>query len=289
MARPIAIVFANAKGGVGKTTSAVHIAGALAETGTTTLVIDLDPQASATRHLGIDPAAPGPTLTDVLIDPDGGLAHAARPTRYPRLSCVPGHESLGQMESELAGVPDREELLASAWSSDLPYEAVILDVPPALSLYTVNALRVADAVVIPVQTHPFALDSVPRTLDLIDKVRRHLNPQLVLLGYLATLYDRRTRIARECLATMEESWGKLLLEEAIPINVALAEAARDGRLLFEVDPDSAGAAAYFAVAAEIVERLSARQAERTSAVAPGSTRRAPRTAGLRGAMSESEL
>ena len=275
MPGPIAIVFANAKGGVGKTTSAVHVAGAFADMGTPTLVIDLDPQASATRHLGIDPASPGTTLTDVLIDPDGGIARAARPTRYPRLACVPGHESLGQMESELQGVPDREELLASAWSDDLPYEVVVLDVPPALSLYTVNALRVADAVVIPVQTHPFALESVPRTLDLIDKIRRRLNAELAVLGYLATLYDRRTRLARECLTTMEESWGDLLLEEAIPTNVALAEAARDGRLLFETQPNSAGAAAYFAAAAEIVERLASQR------VKPA--RPTPR------AMSESEL
>lgn len=257
MPRPTVLVFANAKGGVGKTTSAVHVAGAFAAAGTATLLVDLDPQASATRHLGLDPAAPGPTVTDVLIDPAGGVARAARATRYPNLACVPGHESLGQMESELAGVPDRESLLAAAWPDDMPYGMAILDVPPALSLYTVNALRVADAVVIPVQTHPFALDSVPRTLDLIDRVRRRLNPGLEVVGYLATLYDRRTRVARECLDRMEEMWGGLLLEEAIPTNIALAEAARDGKLLFEVDPDSAGAAAYFAAAAEIMGRLTA--------------------------------
>lgn len=259
MPRPTTLVFANAKGGVGKTTSAVHVAGAFAATGTPTLLVDLDPQASATRHVGLDPAAPGPTVIDILIDPEGGVERAARPTRYPNLACVPAHESLGQMESELASVPDRESLLAAAWSDDLPYGAAVLDVPPALSLYTVNALRLADAVVIPVQTHPFALDSVPRTLDLIDKVRRRLNPSLVLLGYLATLYDRRTRVARECLEKMDDLWGDGLLEETIPMNIALAEAAGDGRLLFEVDPDSTGAAAYFAVAAEIAERLPGRR------------------------------
>ena len=102
---------------------------------------------------------------------------------------------------------------------------------------------------IPVQTHPFALASVPRTMDLVDRVRRHLNPRVAVLGYLATLYDRRTRVARECLAKMMEEWGELLIEPPIPTNVALAEAARDGRLLFETDPDSAGAAAYYQAAA----------------------------------------
>lgn len=286
MPRPFTIVFANAKGGVGKTTSAVHVAGAFAETGITTLLVDLDPQASATRHLGLDPDSLSPNVTDVLIDPTGGMARAAVTTRYPRLSCVPAHESLGHMESELAGVPGREELLAAAWTDDMPYRMAVLDVPPALSLYTVNALRLADAVVIPVQTHPFAFDSVPRTLDLIDRIRRRMNPRLTVLGYLATLYDRRTRVARECLTRMEEEWGELLFEEAIPTNIALAEAARDGRLLFEIDPDSAGAAAYFAVAAEIVERL----ATLRRPVGEGGAERGSRSrAEVARTMSESEL
>ncbi|HEY7602282.1 MAG TPA: ParA family protein, partial [Methylomirabilota bacterium] len=127
-----------------------------------------------------------------------------------------------------------------------------------LSLYTVNALRTADAVVVPVQTHPFALNTVPRTLALVDRVRRRLNPGLRLLGFLATLYDRRTRVGRECLARMEEEWGESLLPTVIPVNVALAEAAKEGRLLYEIDPDSAGAAAYYEVTREIAERVAAR-------------------------------
>jgi chromosome partitioning protein len=252
--RPFSIVFANAKGGVGKTTSAVHVAGAFAETGVPTLLVDLDPQASATRHVGLDPAALGTTLTDVLIDPSRGIAPAVHPTAWEHLSVLPAHESLGTLESELAAMPERENLLAEAWSDDVPFRLAVLDVPPALGLYTVNALRIADGVVVPVQTHPFALASVPRTIDLVERVRRHLNPRLAILGYLATIYDRRTRVARECLARMIETWGELLLDPPIPTNVALAEAARDGRLLFEVDPDSAGAAAYYATAAEIVAR-----------------------------------
>jgi len=261
MQRPYSLVFANAKGGVGKTTSAVHVAGAFAETGIETVLIDLDPQASATRHLGIDPDTLEVTVTDVLIDPTGGLTRVTVPTRYERLFCVPAHESLGQMESELANIPGREELLAEAWKAgpELPYRMAIIDVPPALSLYTVNALQLADTVLIPVQTHPFALNAVPRTLDLIDKVRRRLNPRLDLLGYLATLYDRRTRVGRECLTKMADDWGDLLFREPIPINIALAEAAREGRLLFEVDANSTGAAAYYSVAAEIAERLAARR------------------------------
>jgi len=252
--RPFSIVFANAKGGVGKTTSAVHVAGAFAETGVETLLVDLDPQASATRHLGLDPDTLDATLTDVLIDPSRGIAPAVHATAYPGLSVLAAHESLGTLESELGAMPDRESLLAAAWPEDPPFRLAVFDVPPALSLYTVNALRLADAVVIPVQTHPFALASVPRTLDLVDRVRRHLNPRLAVLGYLATLYDKRTRVARECLSRMIAEWGPLLIEAPIPTNVALAEAARDGRLLFEADPESAGAAAYYAAAAEIVAR-----------------------------------
>ncbi len=267
---PFSIVFANAKGGVGKTTSAVHVAGAFAQSGVETLLVDLDPQASATRHVGLDPAALDTTLTDVLIDPSRGIAPAVRATRYPGLSILPAHESLGTLESELASMPDRESLLSEAWSGELPYRAAIFDVPPALSLYTVNALKLADAVVIPVQTHPFALASVPRTMDLVDRVRRHLNPRLAVLGYLATLYDRRTRVARECLANMMEEWGELLIEPPIPTNVALAEAARDGRLLFEVDPESAGAAAYYQAAAEIVARWRTARGDREE---PGMDRR----------------
>jgi len=264
--RPYVLVFANAKGGVGKTTSAVHVAGALAEAGVSTALVDLDPQASATRHVGLDPDALSPNVADVLIDPAAGIARAAHATRYEHLACVPAHESLGQVESELGHVADRESLLDGAWGDELPFRAVVIDVPPTLGLYTVNALRSADGVVVPVQTHPFALASVPRTLDLVDKVRRRLNPGLTVLGYLATLYDRRTRVARECLGRMDAEWGEELFETAVPTNVALAEAGRDGRLLFETAPDSAGAAAYYAVTAEILERwTSAGDASRRAA------------------------
>lgn len=261
MKRPFALVFANAKGGVGKTTSAVHVAGAFAETGVTTLLIDLDPQASATRHLGIDPEALTTTITDVLIEPSQGLASATQQTRYERLACIPAHQSLGDMESELGSISGREELLTEAWaaSDDPPFRMIVIDVPPALSVYTVNALRFATAAVVPVQTHPFAFRAVPRTLELIDKVRRRLNPDIEVLGYVATLYDRRTRVARECLAAMEEAWGERLFTHAIPVNIALAEAAREGRLLFDSAPNSMGAAAYYGLATEIVERLAARR------------------------------
>lgn len=260
MARPHALVFANAKGGVGKTTTAVHVAGAFAESGVETLVIDLDPQASATRHLGLDPDSLAPTVTDVLIDPAAGVTRAAHATRYPGLHCAPAHESLGEMESELSSLPGRENLLAEALaaSTDAPWRMIVMDVPPALSLYTVNALRAADSVVVPIQTHPFALAAVPRTLEMVDKVRRRLNPRLAVLGFLATLYDRRTRVARECVERMESEFGDAFLETMIPVNVALAEAAREGRLLYEIAPESAGAAAYYAASAEIVHRIRAR-------------------------------
>ena len=263
MPRPYAIVFANAKGGVGKTTSAVHVAGAFAEAGVETLVVDLDPQASATRHLGLDPDALSPNLADVLIEPERGLARAAHATRYPRLWCAPAHSGLGHVESELVHMAGREGLLTAAFEQGLPHRIVVIDVPPTLGLYTVNALCAADAVVLPVQTHPFALASVPRTLELIDAVRRRLNSRLVVLGFLATLYDKRTRVARECLERMEAEWGDLLLDRAIPVNIALAEAGRDGRLLHESAPNSPGAAAYLEVAAEILRRW--RSAARSAA------------------------
>ncbi|MDX1660949.1 MAG: ParA family protein [Gemmatimonadota bacterium] len=266
----VAIAFANAKGGVGKTTSAVHVAGAIADRGVDTLLVDLDPQASATRHVGLDPESLSPTVTDVLIDPAGGLHPAAHATRYDHLGCVPAHESLGEMESELAGMPGRESLLAEAIdATEGRWRVIAIDVPPALSLYTVNALRAADAVVVPVQTHPFAFAAVPRTLELVDKVQRRLNPDLAVLGFLATMYDRRTRVARETLDRMEDEWDEMLFETTVPINVALAEAARDGRLLFEVDPDSAGATAYYSAGAEIVHRLNRARAGRRPTRAAG--------------------
>jgi len=278
MHRPLrSIAVANQKGGVGKTTTAVNLAVALARSGRTTCLIDLDPQAHASLHLGIGPDSAACNAFDVLV---GGapLADAMVPVGE-RLQVVPSHIDLSAVEVALAGTPGRESVLRSRITADRrfsaavgpvgdpaasdPFEYVVIDCPPSLGLLSLNAMSAANEVLLPLQPHFLALHGLSKLLETIELVAEHVNPQLRLLGVVLCLFDAGTRLATEigrdvaeflasAPADAHRSWrdGRLF-EARIRRNIRLAEAPSFGQPIFDYAPDSHGAADYAALAAEI--------------------------------------
>jgi chromosome partitioning protein len=242
--------FANQKGGVGKTTTAINLAACLAEAGERAVVVDLDPQANATSGLGM--RANGTSTYDLL---DGApLSELAKPTRFANLFLVPSRPELAGAVVELAQREDGEHFLADALAEVGDFDFVLLDCPPSLGPLTVNALAAADRVIVPVQTEYYALEGLAQLVQSINLIKTRLNPRLAIGGVLLTMADARTKLSADVEAEVRRHFGDLVFDVVVPRSVRVAEAPSHGLPVTHYDRRSRGAEAYWKVAMELVER-----------------------------------
>lgn len=247
------LAFAMQKGGVGKTTTTLSLGVALAQRGRRVLMIDLDPQANLTQGLGIDPAELEYSVYEVLLNPEQGSRFATIGTDHG-VDLIPASLDLAGAELELAGKVGRELLLRKALRVESGnYDYVLLDPPPSLGIFSLNALAAAELVIVPLQLHAYALRAMPQLEQTIAMVTE-INPGLHIGGIVCTLADRRTNLSHEIEQQVREQYGELVFATVIPTNVKLAEAPTSGTPISTYAPSSVGAQAYAALAEELEER-----------------------------------
>ncbi len=249
------IAMCNQKGGVGKTTTTINLAAALAEYGRRVLIVDFDPQGAASVGLGISPHELDRTVYNLLMERDADIHEVIRETAIPGLDLLPANIDLSAAEVQLVGEVARESVLSRVLRPVLDdYDVVLVDCQPSLGLLTVNALTAAHGVLIPLECEFFALRGVALLIETIEKVRDRLNPRLEVDGILATMYDSRTLHAREVVARVHEAFGDTLLQTVIGRTVKYPDATVAAEPITTYAPTHSGAAAYRQLARELVAR-----------------------------------
>jgi chromosome partitioning protein len=253
------ITISNQKGGVGKTTTAVNLAAALARQGARVLVIDLDPQGNASTALGVEHRAETPSVYDVVINDLPMVDVVQKSPEFGALYCVPATIHLAGAEIELVSLVAREQRLRRALDLHVkemadPYDYVFIDCPPSLGLLTINAFVAAREVLIPIQCEYYALEGLSQLLKNIELIEKHLNPDLVVSTILLTMYDSRTNLANQVAQDVRDHFPKQVLNTLIPRSVRVSEAPSYGQSVVSYDLNSAGSLSYLEAAAEIARR-----------------------------------
>lgn len=250
----IRVAIANQKGGVGKTTTAINVATAMAATGWRVLLIDLDPQGNASTGIGVPADQRERSAYDVLID-EMPLSGCVTSTSIPGLDLLPATVDLSGAEIELVGVDNRTDRLRQALAVDNGYDIAFIDCPPSLGLLTLNALAASDTLLVPLQCEFFALEGLSQLLQTVERVQQRFNADLGIVGIALTMFDRRNRLTDQVADDVRSCLGPLVFETVIPRNVRLSEAPSHGLPALVYDHTCAGSRAYMALARELISRL----------------------------------